>query len=94
MSIDVDHYQASIDENTYSAAGIDYSLTIIPSNITLSAAARHECAELSINKDKLVEGQESFNVYFDVDSYSGSYTLNGSNVTKVTILDSNGKNTH
>ena len=58
--------------------------------ITLNNETRTNCTGLRITEDVLVEGRESFEVYFEVDDYFGSYAVNGSNTTTITILDSNG----
>ena len=72
-------------------AGVDYTLVPTPSLITLTNGTRTVCANVSITEDMLVEGQETFEVYFEVDDYVGSYAVNGSNSTMITILDSNGE---
>ena len=61
------------------------------SMITLDINSTTACTSLRITEDVLVEGQELFEVYFEVDDYFGSYAVNGSNTTTITILDSNGR---
>ena len=73
------------------AVGVDYSLMPAPSTVTLTDAIRSVCTNLFIAEDELVEGQETFEVYFEVDSFVGSYAVSGSNSTVITILDSNGQ---
>ena len=62
-----------------------------PSTVTLTDATRSACTNVFIAEDMLVEGQETFEVYFEVDSFVGSYAVSGSNSTVITILDSNGQ---
>ena len=61
-----------------------------PFAITLHNESTVECTDLDITEDVLVEGQESFEVIFEVYEFFGSYAVNGSNTTTITILDSNG----
>lgn len=58
--------------------------------VTLSNNTRLVCTNVFITEDELVEGQEMFNVYFDISALKGSYSVNGSNTTLINILDSNG----
>ena len=45
---------------------------------------------MTVQSDMFVEGQETFELYFETDDSLGSYVVNGSNKTTITILDSNG----
>ena len=71
-------------------AGIDYNQFLDPMSITIRSDTKLDCANVSIIEDDLVEGRELFEVYFLIDDFDGSYSLIGSNLTIVTILDSNG----
>ena len=59
--------------------------------VTLSENNTSGCTIVSITEDMLVEGQEYFQVSISVHGSYGSCTLEGSNLTKITILDSNSK---
>ena len=59
--------------------------------VTLSENNTRGCTDVSLTKVVLVEGQEDFQVSINVCTFYGSFTLEGSNLTKITILDSNSK---
>ena len=68
---------------------VDYDETVAPIMVTLSENNTRGCTDVSIIEDMLVEGQEDFEVSINVRAFYGSFTLEGSNFTKITILDSN-----
>ena len=59
--------------------------------VTLSDTNESGCTNILIMEDELLEGQEHFYVSFQVYDYFGSYTLEGSDSARITIVDSNGK---
>ena len=71
-------------------AGVDYTVVPSPLMVNLNNETRTACTDMNITEDKLVEGQEAFEVYFEVVNFFGSYAVNGSDTTMITILDSNG----
>ena len=73
------------------AAGADYNEMVSPKMVTLSNDNKGGCTNVFIIEDVLIEGQEYFFVFFQVYDYFGSYTLEGNNLTMITIVDSNGK---
>ena len=73
------------------AAGADYNETVAPIMVTLSENNTRGCTDVSIIEDVLVEGQEDFQISINVHTFYGSFTLEGSNLAKITILDSNSK---
>jgi hypothetical protein len=80
---------AFFTSNFTATAGVDYTIVTSPSMLNLNNETRISCTGLQITEDKLVEGQEAFEVYFEVVNFFGSYAVNGSDTTMITILDSN-----
>ena len=64
--------------------------TVEPVMITLNVTTRESCTSVDIMPDELVEGREYFELYFETFSELGSYSVNGSNSTEITINDTNG----
>ena len=74
----------------FSIATDDYDEMAEPMVVTLTDMIRELCVNVSVVADDLVEGRESFLLFFETIGKLGSYSVNGSNSTVVTITDSNG----
>ena len=67
-------------------------LTVNPGMVTLTDQDRMACTNVSVLQDDLVEGRELFELKFETFNEIGSYSVNGSSSTVITIVDSNGQN--
>jgi hypothetical protein len=71
----------------------DYVQTVDPMMLTLTETEIVSCTSVTALTDQLVEGMEYFELFFEPIDLIGSFVVDGSNTTLITILDANSKPT-